>query len=88
MDDFCKSGGIPGVGIHTHVAGIAIVDVIGTAAGALFIGKMLGYSSTGIVGVFVLLIIIGTLLHMKCQINTTLVNALGYSYPQGIGPVR
>lgn len=77
MNDFCKAGGVPGVGIHTHVWGIAIVDVLGTILGAFILGKMLGKNPFM---VFVVLMIIGTLMHMSCQINTTLTNFLGYKY--------
>jgi hypothetical protein len=76
--DLCRAGGVPGVGIHQHIFGIAIVDVLGTIAGALILGRWLGYYP---VVVFIVLMLIGTFMHMGCEINTTLTNLLGYVYP-------
>lgn len=66
------------MGIHQHVFGVAIVDILGTIAGALILGRWLGYNP---LVVFVVLMIIGTAMHMGCRINTTLTNAMGYVYP-------
>lgn len=77
MDYFCKSLGDPGVGFHTHVFGIAVADVLGTIVLSLIFGRWAGYNP---IWVFIILLIIGTYMHINCRINTTLVNALGYKY--------
>jgi len=69
---FCKYstlGGIPGKGIHFHVFGIAIIDVLSTIIGAWIVSHVfklpLGYT---IVGAFIL----GIIAHKLFCVNTTL----------------
>jgi hypothetical protein len=66
-------GGIPGEGIHFHVFGIAIIDVIGTIIGAWAISRWfklpLGYT---IFAMFILGIIVHKIFCVKTTLNTLL----------------
>jgi len=69
---FCKyknALGIPGQGAHTHVMGVAIVDVVMTILGAYLIHFISGYAFWKcLIGFFVL----GIVLHRLFCVRTTL----------------
>lgn len=69
---FCKYKdflGIPGQGVHKHVMGVAIVDVIMTIIGAYLFHLMTGYTLWKcMVGLFLL----GIILHRFFCVRTTL----------------
>jgi len=61
--------GIPGQGIHTHVMGVAIGDILMTILGAYVYHRITGYTFWKcLVGLFVL----GILLHRLFDVKTTL----------------
>jgi hypothetical protein len=61
--------GIPGQGIHTHVMGFAIGDILMTILGAYVFHRMTGYTFWKcLLGLFVL----GILLHRLFNVRTTL----------------
>ena len=73
---FCKYstlGGIPGKGIHFHVFGIAIIDVLATIIGAWIVSKIfnvpLGYT---ILAAFILGIVAHKLFCVKTTLNSLL----------------
>lgn len=66
--------GAPGEGIHTHVFGVAIVDVAMTAGAAVVIGRATNQS---IPLVFIGLIGVGTAAHSYFGVNTVLGEMLG-----------
>ena len=62
--------GEPGKGIHTHVFGIAIVDVILTLITAFLLHK--AYPGISTVMWFIILIVLGILAHKAFGVKTTL----------------
>jgi len=70
---YSNIAGIPGKGFHSHVFGIAIMDVLGTILGAWIISKWfslpLGYT---ILGMFILGIVVHKLFCVKTTLNTLL----------------
>ena len=72
--------GFPGKGIHFHLFGIAIMDVIFTFIGAWIIKKILNYFNifTQYWVILLLLFMLGILLHKIFCIKTT-INKLLYS---------
>jgi hypothetical protein len=61
--------GIPGVGIHTHVFGVAIADCIMTVIGAWLFAKLFGWSFPyTLLGLFLL----GIVLHRFYGVRTTI----------------
>ena len=63
-----NSLGIPGKGIHKHVFGIAIVDVIMTILGAYVLSKVLPFKFTFIL---IFLFLLGIILHHLFCVKTT-----------------
>jgi hypothetical protein len=73
--DLCKYKymlGKPGVGFHQHVMGVAILDVLATAALSYMIS-----SDTSFLLVFVVLMIISVCVHYAFCVPTTLTKMLG-----------
>ena len=63
-----NSLGVPGKGIHTHIGGIAIADVIATFIGAWLISRFTGWKLLPTtIGFFVL----GVVLHDVFCVKTT-----------------
>ena len=61
--------GIPGQGVHKHVFGVAIGDIIMTLLGAYLFHRVTGYTLWKcVIGLFVL----GILLHRLFGVQTTL----------------
>jgi hypothetical protein len=61
--------GIPGKGVHTHVLGVAIGDVIMTILGAYLFHRFTGYTFWKcLLGLFIL----GIILHRLFAVRTTL----------------
>jgi uncharacterized oligopeptide transporter (OPT) family protein len=65
--------GIPGKGLHTHVFGVAIMDVIMTIIGA---GLLSYFFKWNFLLVVVLLFAIGIVLHRLFCVTTTIDKAL------------
>jgi hypothetical protein len=65
--------GIPGQGIHFHVFGIAIMDVIMTILGGAFLAYVFQWNYLWTIFIFFLL---GIALHRLFCVKTTLDNAL------------
>lgn len=61
--------GIPGKGIHTHVAGIALADVIMTIVLAFFISRI---TKASLVYTTILLFLLGIFLHRLFCVRTVL----------------
>lgn len=73
----CEYSGIlgkPGVGFHTHYAGVAVFDLIGTVAIAAIISKATNWS---FIIVFVVLMLIAVILHWLFCVPTVLNTTLG-----------
>lgn len=71
---FCKYstiGGIPGQGIHKHVFGIAIVDVVGTILGGWLFAYVFKYNVP--ITIFCAFVL-GIIVHKLFCVNTTLNN--------------
>jgi len=69
---FCKyrhAFGQEGKGVHTHVFGVAMFDVLGTVAGAWILSKLLKRS---FVVVFLVLMLIAIVAHRLFCVNTTI----------------
>ena len=62
--------GEPGKGVHTHVFGVAIVDVILTIIGAFLLHK--AYPKISTLQWFIVLIVLGILAHRAFGVKTTL----------------
>ena len=68
--------GIPEQGVHsTRFAGVAIVDVMMTVAGAFMISRVSGFP---FVNVTVILFLLGIFLHWLFCVSTTLGRTLGF----------
>jgi len=65
--------GIPGKGVHTHVFGVAIMDVIMTVIGAGLLSYFLKWNFLVVV---VLLFALGIVLHRLFCVRTTIDKAL------------
>jgi hypothetical protein len=61
--------GIPGKGIHTHLFGVAIMDIIMTIIGA---GLLSYFFKWNFFLVVVLLFVLGIVLHRVFCVNTTI----------------
>ncbi len=61
--------GVPGEGIHFHVAGVAIVDVVLTLVAACFLARWLSWSVTW---TFVCLVAASVVVHRLVGVETTL----------------
>ena len=60
--------GIPGKGVHTHVLGVAVGDILMTILGGYLFHRLTGYTLWKcIVGLFLL----GIVLHRLFGVNTT-----------------
>ena len=68
----CLSLGVPGEGFHTHVGGVAILDVLGTVAVAGFLTKTT--CEFGVV--LVILFILSILAHLYFEVPTKVTTAL------------
>ncbi len=62
--------GEPNVGVHTHLFGVAIVDVVMTLILAYFIAK---YTKSNILIVFIFLLVLATLFHALFCVETTFI---------------
>jgi hypothetical protein len=60
--------GIPGKGVHTHIAGVAIIDVIMTIAGSWILAKAMNWDYVKTLGAVFLL---GIALHRLFCVKTT-----------------
>jgi hypothetical protein len=61
--------GTPGQGIHFHVLGIAVVDLLATLLAAYLLATWRGWS---VWGTFLVLVLVGTLVHAAVGVRTTL----------------
>jgi hypothetical protein len=80
MSDLSKykdSLGVPGQGVHKHVGGIAIYDVVGTIGVSYGISKLTGWSfATTVVSAFV----IGEIAHHMFSVDTAVMRMLGFDH--------
>lgn len=67
--------GQPGVGIHTHIGGIALGDVVLTALGAVVIGHFTGYRPFI---VFLFLMLVSIPIHWAFGVPTVITTGLGF----------
>lgn len=74
MCQYAGALGEAGRGFHFHVAGVAVMDVIGTGALALIFSYAFGFS---LVATFVALVVLGAALHYVFCVPTALNKALG-----------
>jgi len=61
--------GVPGKGVHTHVYGIAIIDVIMTIVGAVLLTFLFKWN---FIVCLVVLFLLGILLHRVFCVRTTI----------------
>lgn len=66
--NYKDSLGIPGKGVHTHLFGIAIVDVIMTIIGAYLLSKILPFK---FITILIFLFLLGIFLHRIFCVKTT-----------------
>jgi hypothetical protein len=78
MDKYKYALGVPGEGIHFHVFGIAIMDVVFTIAGA---GLISYFSGVNFFLVCFLLFVLGFFMHLLFRVPTSVMVALGLEAP-------
>jgi hypothetical protein len=65
--------GLPGQGLHTHVCGIAVLDVLGTVVAGQVIASLARVSPVWTTGS---LFVLGELAHWYFGVNTTIIKLL------------